>query len=44
MEKNIKNQLQSTLQIAALDLAVSIFGPNEVEILIFTLDLAALLK
>jgi hypothetical protein len=32
--------IQSTLEIAALDLTVSIFGPKELEILIFTLDLA----
>jgi hypothetical protein len=39
-----KKMVQSTLEIAALDLAVSIFGLKELEILIFTLDLAVLSK
>jgi hypothetical protein len=38
------NSVQSTLEIAALDLAVFICGPKELEILIFTLDLAVLSK
>jgi hypothetical protein len=32
--------IQSTLEIAALDLAVSIFDPKELEILILTLKIA----
>ena len=39
-----QKRLQSTLEIGALDLTVSIFGPKELEILIFTLDLAVLSK
>ena len=37
-------KIRSTLEIAALDLTVYIFGPKELEILIFTLDLAVLSK
>jgi DNA replication protein DnaC len=39
--ENARRELQSTLEIAALDLKVSIFVLKELEILIFTLDLAA---
>jgi hypothetical protein len=40
----MQKYIQSTLEIAALDLTVSIFGPKEIEIFIFTLDLAVLSK